>query len=32
MYALAPHVQGFATEAVARPSFYSVYIDREEDN
>ena len=29
MYALAPHVQGFATEAVARPSFYSVYIDRE---
>nr|WP_236627271.1 TIGR04028 family ABC transporter substrate-binding protein [Corynebacterium ureicelerivorans] len=32
VYALAPHVQGFATEAVARPSFYSVYIDREEDN
>lgn len=26
VYALAPHVNGFATEAVARPSFYSVYL------
>ncbi|MDK8880072.1 TIGR04028 family ABC transporter substrate-binding protein [Corynebacterium sp. MSK008] len=31
VYALAPHVKGFDTEAVARPSFYSVYFDREED-
>ena len=26
VYALAPHVNGFDTEAVARPSFYSVYL------
>lgn len=26
VYALAPHVKGFDTEAVARPSFYSVYL------
>ena len=32
VYALAPYVKGFDTEAVARPSFYSVYFDREEDN
>ena len=32
VYAVAPHVKGFGTEAVARPSFYSVYFDREEDN
>ena len=31
VYAVAPHVKGFGTEAVARPSFYSVYFDREED-
>lgn len=33
VYALAPHVKGFVTESVARPSFYSVYFDRDgEDN
>lgn len=33
VYALAPHVKGFITESVARPSFYSVYFDRDgEDN
>lgn len=31
VYALAPYVKGFATEAVARPSFYSVYLDRNGD-
>lgn len=29
VYALAPYVKGFDTEAVARPSFYSVYLDRD---
>ncbi|QQU84917.1 TIGR04028 family ABC transporter substrate-binding protein [Corynebacterium riegelii] len=31
VYALAPHVKGFDTEAVARPSFYSVYFENGED-
>nr|WP_311357200.1 TIGR04028 family ABC transporter substrate-binding protein [Corynebacterium riegelii] len=31
VYALAPHVKGFDTEAVARPSFYSVYFENGKD-
>ena len=31
VYALAPYVKGFETEAVARPSFYSVYFENGKD-
>lgn len=31
VYALAPYVKGFAPEAVARPSFYSVYFENGKD-